>query len=495
MPYIWPWPKGTRISQEFGSNPSNGINPVGGHTGKDGVLDIGTPLRAPGDGEIVYEGFPGPNYLTSPWWLTDGAGLVVVLDCGDSEPTFIMGHLSETYVNVGQRVNQGDIIAASGNTGKWTTGPHCHFEVLLPGYVIGSSTYGRTDPNLVCRAYFEDLDPISIVPAGDVTKIDGPGTRTVTTEGANVRLAPFSDAPKAPGYEDGLALGAQLAVIGYVKGEEVTQGNNAWYKTKSGYFVWANAAGDNIDGLEFLGEVSRPAPAPAPAPTPDPVPSPQPDPVPVEEKYDFALDFTQINGIAVEKIPAQWYNYGEDFPEKPEKAVLHWWNSLENRPDIESVINEFCYIRTEKSPHFMVSDERIIQIVSLADRAFHAGPGGNNWVGIEVDPRAIEKNADGSYTARALRIQANVRGLLQALKVKYGYKLSLTLHKDVPGAATACSDLVLSDFEIDTALPEPTTPTPDPVVVIEPDPTVDKAAVLREFSDWLITQYLNRKEK
>lgn len=228
----------------------------------------------------------------------------------------------------------------------------------------------------------------------------------------------------------------------------------------------------------------------------------EPAPEPETPKYDFELDFTVINGITVEKIPAHWDNYGEDFPAKPAKAVLHWWNSLEKRPDISSPINEFCYISTQKSPHFIVSDERIIQVVSLADRAFHAGAGGNDWVGIEIDPRAIEKNPDGSYTARALKIQANVRGLLQALKDKFGYKLSLTLHKDVPGAATACSDLVLADFEIGippvVVEPTPVPPAPevpgDPVIVITPSPTPDiDAESIRKLIAWL-TALLATKE-
>ena len=55
MPYIYPWPKGTTISQYFGQNPG-GVNPSGGHTGMDAALDVGTPLRSPCDGVVVFEG-------------------------------------------------------------------------------------------------------------------------------------------------------------------------------------------------------------------------------------------------------------------------------------------------------------------------------------------------------------------------------------------------------------------------------------------------------
>lgn len=492
MSYIYPWPRGTEISQEFGTNPG-GVNPSGGHTGKDGALPVGTPLRAPGDGYIEIEGWmTDPTGASNPYWLTDGGGICLVLNCGPGQPSFVLGHLSETLVNVGQRVKKGDIIAKSGNTGKWTTGPHCHFEYIPDGFNLRDNTYGRRNPDEVCSGYWGDSEFGSIGYDSVITpgQPEVMATREVTTEGANVRVNPWSWADTAPGYEDGLSLGATLGVVGYVKGEEVTPGNDAWYKTKSGFYVWTNTASDDISGLAYLGAMAVPAqPAPVQLPAPHPV-DPAP-PVVETPKYDFELDFTTINGITVEKIPAQWYNYGEDFPERPAKAVCHWWNSLEHRPSIDSVINEFCYISTQKSPHFMVSDLRIIQVVSLKDRAFHAGEGGNDWVGIEIDPYCIEKNADGSYTDRALRIQANVRGLLEALKGKFGYKLSLTLHKDVPGAVTDCSDLVLADFDIPDVVvvePTPVPPAPevpgDPVVVIEPGTEMDDATI-RKLIAWL----------
>jgi hypothetical protein len=84
---------------------------------------------------------------------------------------------------------------------------------------------------------------------------DGVVLREVTADVAMVRTGPGTQYPLAAGYEDGLAKGAQLAVIGYAKGSDpyddgVT--DDAWYVTRSGYFVWANAAGDNIDGLVWV---------------------------------------------------------------------------------------------------------------------------------------------------------------------------------------------------------------------------------------------------
>jgi murein DD-endopeptidase MepM/ murein hydrolase activator NlpD len=494
MVYIYPWAKGTTISQLYGTNPG-GVNPAGGHTGMDAVLKVGTPLRAPADGVVVFANWA--KLGNNPWLLTEGGGICLVIDAGDTKPTFILAHLSRTDLNIGDRVKQGDIVAYSGNTGTWTTGPHLHFEVLLPGYNIHSNTYGRSNPASVCKGYWGDagmgLDYASSVTPSAPLANTGEALRKVTSDVAMVRVSPWSWAATAPGYPEGIAKGANLAIVGYVKGEDpYGTGDNAWYKTKSGFYVWANSAGNSVAGLKYLGAMTvpaKPAPKPAPAPAPAPKPAPVPPPTPVTPKYDFVLDFTKINGITVEKIPAHWDNYGTDFPAKPAKAVCHWWNSLANRPSIESVINEFCFVSTSKSPHFIVSEVRIIQVVSLADRAFHAGPGGNDWVGIEIDPYITEKGSDGKPTARALRIQANVRGLLEALKVKYGYKLSLTLHKDVPEAATDCSDINLADLDI---TPAPA-PAPDPTPTPEPAPTPSEEAVLRKFSDWLINMFKNRK--
>jgi hypothetical protein len=78
-------------------------------------------------------------------------------------------------------------------------------------------------------------------------------SRTVTTEGANVRTEPRVGNNIAPGYAGGLAKGAPLLVKGYVKGQDASgNGDDAWFLTKSGYFVWANGAGNDISGLPKL---------------------------------------------------------------------------------------------------------------------------------------------------------------------------------------------------------------------------------------------------
>jgi murein DD-endopeptidase MepM/ murein hydrolase activator NlpD len=89
------------------------------HAGIDIANSIGTPIRAVSDGVVIDAG------------PTAGYGMWVKLRHADGTVT-LYGHVNTTLVSVGQRVMAGDQIATLGNRGN-STGPHCHFEVLLGG--------------------------------------------------------------------------------------------------------------------------------------------------------------------------------------------------------------------------------------------------------------------------------------------------------------------------------------------------------------------------
>lgn len=84
----------------------------------------------------------------------------------------------------------------------------------------------------------------------------GTFTRIVTADPAMVRTGPGTTYPLASGYPSGLAKGAKLAVKGYVSGQDPYPNDgvqdDAWYVTKSGYYVWANAAGNSLSGLSKI---------------------------------------------------------------------------------------------------------------------------------------------------------------------------------------------------------------------------------------------------
>lgn len=100
------WRNGTHSGIDIGDGGINGTNVYASKSG--------TVITA----KDTY--IPGYSY-----------GKYVVIDHGDGYST-LYGHCSAIYVSVGQQVNQGDIIAAVGNTG-WSTGPHMHFEVRVNG--------------------------------------------------------------------------------------------------------------------------------------------------------------------------------------------------------------------------------------------------------------------------------------------------------------------------------------------------------------------------
>jgi murein DD-endopeptidase MepM/ murein hydrolase activator NlpD len=89
------------------------------HAGIDIANSIGTPIYAVADG-VVTDAGPAAGF-----------GAWVKIRHNDGTVT-LYGHVNTWLVSVGQRVMAGDQIATIGNRGN-STGPHCHFGVLLNG--------------------------------------------------------------------------------------------------------------------------------------------------------------------------------------------------------------------------------------------------------------------------------------------------------------------------------------------------------------------------
>ena len=109
------------ITSRFGSR-SRGI-----HTGLDIATSKGRPIKAAASGVVTYSGYKG-SY-----------GYLVVIAHANNVETYY-AHCSRLYVNAGDTVNQGDIIAAVGNTGN-STGPHLHLEVRVNGVAKNPQNY------------------------------------------------------------------------------------------------------------------------------------------------------------------------------------------------------------------------------------------------------------------------------------------------------------------------------------------------------------------
>jgi len=93
------------------------------HMAIDYAADIGTPIRAVGNGTVV-----------SAYYNTRGYGNFLTLRHNGTYTTRY-AHISKFAVKAGAKVKQGDIIAYVGNTGN-STGPHLHFEMIKNGVKI-----------------------------------------------------------------------------------------------------------------------------------------------------------------------------------------------------------------------------------------------------------------------------------------------------------------------------------------------------------------------
>lgn len=104
---LWLSPVDGRISDAW--------NPASGHWGVDLVAPENSPVKAVGEGTVVFAGF------------TAGGGHTVILQHTENRLSLYM-HNARLEVNIGDRVNRGDVIAIIGNSGDHSTGPHLHFE-------------------------------------------------------------------------------------------------------------------------------------------------------------------------------------------------------------------------------------------------------------------------------------------------------------------------------------------------------------------------------
>ncbi len=108
--FIWPTDGG------YVSEYTHWDGGYAGHLGLDICAYYGAPIYAGASGTVTHAG--------EDYW---GYGKYIIIDHGNGYQT-VYAHCSALYVKVGQKVTQGEFIAALGSTGM-VTGPHVHFEV------------------------------------------------------------------------------------------------------------------------------------------------------------------------------------------------------------------------------------------------------------------------------------------------------------------------------------------------------------------------------
>lgn len=127
------------------------------HHGIDFAAPKGTPIHAAADGRVTYAGFNRGS----------GYGVMVEIQHGSNVATRY-AHMSGTNVYVGQTVKQGDVIGYVGSTGD-STGPHCHFELIVNGGKINPEPYLHGQP-VKPPGVDQTGGPFSWVPGVDAAK-------------------------------------------------------------------------------------------------------------------------------------------------------------------------------------------------------------------------------------------------------------------------------------------------------------------------------------
>ncbi len=163
---ILSWPlDNIRITQQFGGTQFAAQNPhIYGrpfHPGTDFAAPIGTKIKSVYGGTVKALG----NTDSYPGCFAWGRWLLIDHDNGLSS---LYAHLSSNLVQVGQRVEKGEVVALSGNTG-FSTGPHLHLTIYASqGVRVGSYTgtggcgkAGAIGPFADLSAY---LDPMLYLP-------------------------------------------------------------------------------------------------------------------------------------------------------------------------------------------------------------------------------------------------------------------------------------------------------------------------------------------
>jgi len=136
----------TRISSNFNPKRRHPIlNTIRAHRGVDYAAPRGTPIKAAGDGKVIFRG------------TKSGYGKAVILQHGGNITT-LYAHMSgyAAKARIGSRVRQGQTIGYVGATGL-ATANHLHYEYRLNGVHRNPRTIALPDAEPIAEEYREDF--------------------------------------------------------------------------------------------------------------------------------------------------------------------------------------------------------------------------------------------------------------------------------------------------------------------------------------------------
>ncbi|WP_158583823.1 M23 family metallopeptidase [Salinibius halmophilus] len=139
-----------RISSPFNPNRRHPVlNTIRAHKGTDYAAPTGTPIKASGDGRVVFRGVKG------------GYGNTIIIQHGHNIRT-LYAHMNGFARGIGNndRVRQGQIIGYVGATGM-VTGPHLHYEFLVNGVHRNPQTVDLPEAEPIANKYRADFQRLA----------------------------------------------------------------------------------------------------------------------------------------------------------------------------------------------------------------------------------------------------------------------------------------------------------------------------------------------
>jgi murein DD-endopeptidase MepM/ murein hydrolase activator NlpD len=140
----------TRISSRFNLKRKHPVlNRIRAHKGVDYAAPKGTPVRAAGDGKIIFKGRKG------------GYGRTIIVQHGTRYNT-LYAHLNSYHKKMrnGTRVKQGQVIGFVGMSGL-ATGPHLHYEFRVNGVHRNPLTVKLPAAEPLPKQYMTDFNQYS----------------------------------------------------------------------------------------------------------------------------------------------------------------------------------------------------------------------------------------------------------------------------------------------------------------------------------------------
>ena len=107
---------------------TNKFNIENKHFAIDIAVASGTPVKAVADGTVIFAS-----------WTSDTGNVIILQHAAGFISVY--KHNSVLHKQEGEMVKSGEVIAASGNTGEFSTGAHLHFELWSSGLPVNPENY------------------------------------------------------------------------------------------------------------------------------------------------------------------------------------------------------------------------------------------------------------------------------------------------------------------------------------------------------------------